>query len=106
MMTATVAYLYESDGEFVKKLRAQPFFCLPHYRMLLEYAGKRMGKRSFSDFSDDLYRINERYLEELSSDVSWFCKKFDYRFDDEPWYNSKDSVKRAVAFLGGADEEE
>ena len=106
MMTATVVYLYESDGEFRKKLNAQPFFCLPHYRALIEYASKRMAKRNFADFSDDLYRINEKYLEELSSDVSWFCKKFDYRFDEEPWYNSKDSVKRAIAFLGGQDEEE
>ena len=105
-MIATVVYLYESDGEFVKKLRAQPYFCLPHYRSLLEYASKRMAKRNFADFSDDLYSIEEKYLDTLSADVSWFCKKFDYRYEEEPWYNSKDSVKRAIAFLGGAEEEE
>jgi esterase/lipase superfamily enzyme len=31
--------------------------------------------------------------------VSWFCKKFDYRYDKEPWYNSKDAVERAFKFL-------
>ena len=41
----------------------------------------------------------ESYMEELSGDVSWFCKKFDYRYNDEPWYNSKDSVERAMKFL-------
>ena len=25
-----------------------------------------------------------------------FCKKFDYRYKDEDWKNSKDSVERAV----------
>ena len=36
---------------------------------------------------------------QLTSSVSWFCKKFDYRYADEPWKNSKDSVERAMAFL-------
>ena len=41
----------------------------------------------------------DSYLETLTEDVSWFCKKFDYRYDEEPWYNSKDAVERAVKFL-------
>ena len=39
------------------------------------------------------------YMSTLTDDVSWFCKKFDYRYGDEPWYNSKDSVERAIKFL-------
>jgi hypothetical protein len=39
------------------------------------------------------------YLDTLSEDVSWFCKKFDYRYESEPWKNSKDSVERAIKFL-------
>ena len=35
----------------------------------------------------------------LTDDVSWFCKKFDYRYDAEPWYNSKDAVERAIKFI-------
>ena len=41
----------------------------------------------------------DHYLAELQKDVSWFCKKFDYRYDEEPWYNSKDAVERAFKFL-------
>ena len=44
-------------------------------------------------------RIVESYIETLNEDVSWFCKKFDYRYDEEPWYNSKDSVERSMKFL-------
>lgn len=39
------------------------------------------------------------YFDKLSGDVSWFCKKFDYRYDKEPWYDSKDAVERAIKFL-------
>ncbi len=100
-MIATVVYLFESDFEFGKKFDKQPFFCLPHYRAMLEYASKKMPKRIFADFYDRAEAIEERYLDELTGDVSWFCKKFDYRFDEEPWYNAKGSVNRGVKFLGG-----
>ena len=43
----------------------------------------------------------EAYISELGGDVSWFCKKFDYRYDNEPWYNAKDAIPRAISFLTG-----
>jgi hypothetical protein len=105
-MIATVCYLWESDPEFRRKFNKQPWFCLPHYRMMLEYASKKMPKKLYNDFYDEAHAIEKKYLTELKGDVSWFCKKFDYRYDEEPWYNSKDSVKRAVRFLGGSFGEE
>ena len=98
-MLATAVYLWEVDGEFKKKFSKTPYFCLPHYRAMIDYASKKMPKRLFADFYDDAYSIEERYIDSLAGDVSWFCKKFDYRYDEEPWYNSKDSVPRAVKFL-------
>ena len=38
-------------------------------------------------------------LESLKEDVSWFCKKFDYRYDQEPWGDAKDAVERSIDFL-------
>ncbi len=105
-MIATVCYLFESDYDFRRKFEAQPWFCLPHYRAMLDYASKKMNKRNFGELYSAAYKIQHSYIESLSADVSWFCKKFDYRYDDEPWYNSKDSVKRAVKFLGGSFGEE
>ncbi len=98
-MCATAVYLWESDTEFRKKFGRVPYFCLPHYRAMLDYASKKMHKKIFPDFYDEAYAVEEKYIDSLASDVSWFCKKFDYRYDGEPWYNSKDSVPRAVKFL-------
>ena len=86
---------------FPKKFEKAPYFCLPHYRAMIDYASKKMGKKIFADFYKVASGIEENYIDTLTSDVSWFCKKFDYRYDDEPWYNSKDSVPRAVKFLSG-----
>lgn len=98
-MISTAVYLWESDIDFPKKFAKAPYFCLPHYRAMIDYASKKMPKKIFADFYDAAYEIEERYIDSLSGDVSWFCKKFDYRYDEEPWYNSKDSVPRAVKFL-------
>ncbi len=105
-MIATVVYLFETDRDFALKTAAQPWFCLPHYRRMVDYASKKMPKRVFREFYDTVYKVQKKYLDTLSEDVSWFCKKFDYRYDEEPWYNSKDSVKRGVRFLGGCFGEE
>lgn len=98
-MVDTAVYLWESDEEFPDKLRAQPYFCLPHYRRLLEYGQRRLGKKKNPAFAAALSAVVEGYMEMLQTDVSWFCRKFDYRYQDEPWNNSKDAVERAIRFL-------
>lgn len=98
-MVETVVYLWEKDEEFVEKLKHQPYFCLPHYRAMLEYAEARFQKKKFAAFAKDCAEVVDKYLGELKEDISWFCKKFDYRYNDEPWYNSKDAVERSMKFL-------
>ena len=105
-MISTAVYLWESDDGFRKKFSLAPYFCLPHYRVMTDYASKKMSKRNYSAFSDAAYKVVEKYIDSLQSDVSWFCKKFDYRFDGEPWYNSKDSVQRSIKFLSGSPSDE
>jgi len=100
-MMETAVMLWEKDDEFKTKLAAQPYFCLPHYRMFIEYGRKRFGKKQMPAFVKAVSGVVEPYFAKLSEDVSWFCKKFDYRYDEEPWYDSKDAVERAIKFLRG-----
>ncbi|MBO7304986.1 MAG: hypothetical protein J6V09_07180 [Clostridia bacterium] len=100
-MIATAVYLFESDLDFPKRFAGAPYFCLPHYSRMMEYASKKMSKRAFRDFYDVAHGIESKYVKSLQGDVSWFCKKFDYRYDEEPWYNAKDSVYRSIKFLSG-----
>ena len=98
-MIETAVLLWDTDEEFREKLAAQPYFCLPHYRALLSVGRDRLGKKRFPEFQKACSRIVNEYAEKLEGDVSWFCKKFDYRYDEEPWYDSKDAVERAIKFL-------
>ena len=105
-MISTAVYLYENEDEFKVKFADQPYFCIPHYTAMVKYASKKMNKKLFREFFDSAEGVMEKYIAELNSDVSWFCKKFDYRYDEEPWYNSKDSVQRSIKFLTGSQEDE
>ena len=61
-------------------------------------------KKEYAAFYASLETVVTGYFDGLREDVSWFCKKFDYRYDEEPWGNSKDAVERAIAFLAGENE--
>lgn len=108
MMIATAVYLYECDWEgFRRKFKAQPFFCMPHYRAMLDYAEKKLKGKSFLALYDSAYEIQKAYLDTVSQDVTKFCKSFDYGYDKELMGPPpKDSVKRAIKFLGGCFGEE
>lgn len=106
-MLGTVIYLWENEEEFREKYKRQPCFCLPHYKLLLSAGRNSLQKKQFGEFFSVSREIMQKYIRSLGEDVSWFCKKFDYRYDSEPWYNAKDSVPRAINFLcGGVNSEE
>ena len=94
-----LVYIWSSDPEFREKFAAQPMFCLPHWEMMLGVAKAKLNKKDYYAFAKAASDVVLPYFDQLREDVSWFCKKFDYRYGDEPWYNSKDSVERAMAFL-------
>ena len=100
-MLDTAVLLYGEDVKFREKFAAQPYFCLPHAAEFLEAARAKLDKKSFAAFGNSLDAVQSAYLSSLTEDVSWFCKKFDYRYENEPWGNAKDSVERAIKFLAG-----
>lgn len=105
-MLETAVLLYGYDPEFKQKLRGQKCFCLPHFERFMTLATQKLDKKKQNELSKDVNEIQNAYLEKLRNDVSWFCKKFDYRYDSEPWYDSKDAVERTIRFLSsGVDKE-
>ena len=102
-MIDTVVLLWEEDPAFRTLFQSQKRFCLPHFRRLVGAAKDKLSKKVYAEFYRSLSGIVKTYLEKLSGDVSWFCKKFDYRYDEEPWYDAKDAIERTVGFLAAAD---
>ena len=101
-MFQTAVYLYEEEKEFRKKFENQKTFCLPHYKRLLE-ASRSRNKDARAELEKTAQTILFSSIDSLYEDVSLFIKKFDYRFDDLPWGNSKDSIERIIALLTSED---
>ena len=100
-MLETAALLWQSDSAFQEKAKAAPYFCVPHYGRFLRTAKERLSKKDFAEFFTAMNAIEKEYLGDLKDDVSWFCKKFDYRYENEPWGTAKDAPERARVFLTG-----
>jgi len=100
-MFETACLLWELDIEFRRKMEKQTYFCLPCYTRFLRTAKLHISKKKLPDFLEAAQSVEMKYLEELKESVSYFCKKFDYRYSQEPWGNSKDAVERAIRFLSG-----
>ena len=98
-MIETAVLLWESQEDFPSLLQSQPYYCLPHYRRMIRYASDRLSKKKYAEFEAQCSEPQYKYFDKLRGDVSWFCKKYDYRYEEEPWYDSKDAVERAIKFL-------
>jgi hypothetical protein len=47
----------------------------------------------------------QKVMRELADDLEWFTLKFDHRYADEPWKNSRDALIRGMALLAGCKNE-
>lgn len=99
-MFANACLLYDQDADFRKKLQAQPFFCPEHYARYLTAAKSCMPKRSYTDFVDEIRKVEEAYLAALNERVSRFCQKFDYHHAGEAWGDEKNAVADTLSFFG------
>ncbi len=100
MMDNAVA-LFVTDGDFRKKCAAQPCFCIDHYAQFLSMAQQKLKGKEFSDLYRTVLQVEEKYLAKIRENVSFFVKKFDYRYADEPWGDAKDAVEKAIVALTG-----
>lgn len=102
----TVFYLWKNDEAFRTTYKNSKGFCNEHYRILIEEAPKQLSGSHLEEFlsvTDKLYLDN---MKRVRDDVDWFINKFDYRYQNEPWKNSKDALPRALTKLNGIIEKE
>lgn len=97
----TIFFLWKKDTEFRERFKTAKGFCTPHYSLLLKKAATSLKGSELEEF---VGIINEMYItnmERVRDDVAWFINKFDYKYQNEPWYNAKDSVIRSLVKSNG-----
>ncbi len=97
----TVFYLFEHDSAFIDKLKASKGFCTEHYGLLFQEADKQLSGEKAENFRKDLNKVYFDNMKRVRDDLEWFIDKFDYRYVNEPWKNSKDALPRAMTKTNG-----
>ncbi|MBO7662049.1 MAG: ABC transporter substrate-binding protein [Clostridia bacterium] len=92
----TFFHLYKQDRDFSARIAGGKGFCLPHTGQLIAVAAEELNSRELGEFIRMITRLETENLERIQEDISWFIKKFDYRYEAESWKNSKDAVERTV----------
>ncbi|MBE5788117.1 MAG: hypothetical protein E7325_00475 [Clostridiales bacterium] len=92
----TFFHLYKQDKDFSSRIAGGKGFCLPHTGQLIAVAAEELNSRELGEFIRMITRIEAENLDRIQEDISWFIKKFDYRYESESWKNSRDAVERTV----------
>lgn len=90
----------KGDAEFMELVTNGKGFCLPHFADLLDRAPLYLSEKDQVRLREILFPQMESNLNRIIDDVEWLQKKFDYRFRDAEWKNSRDAVQRAMQKIG------
>lgn len=96
-----IIYLWFKEEEFKQLFNNKKGFCLKHLKQLLEGSKKYLKPSNAALFSANLLEIQLANMERIQMEVNWFTKKFDYRYNDKPWGNSKDALLRSIQKIVG-----
>lgn len=88
--------LYKKEEEFKTKFKNCKGFCVPHFAKLLKHGKKCLSGDKLTEFYKTIYELEISNLSRVQEDITWFTKKFDFRFADADWKNSRDAVPRTT----------
>ncbi len=92
----TFFYLWKKDNSFIDLVKECNGFCLHHFRLLYNTASDFLNPVQLSDFFECIIPLQLENLSRIEKELDWFIKKFDYRYEKEPWKNAKDALPRGI----------
>ena len=97
----TVYRTYERESEFRDMFNSQPYFCIKDYERLVSCADKKLLKKQYGSFLENINRIEREHAEKLYKNISKYCNMYDYRNKDkgEDFSDCVDAVERSLDFL-------
>lgn len=101
----TIFYLYKTEEEFRQLFKSSKGFCMSHYGLMVDLAPSELSGSHLENFLSDLNEIYLENMKRVHEDLTWFIDKFDYRYVNEPWKNSKDALPRSILKITSQDVE-
>ncbi len=98
-LSETVISLWQEEEDFRTLYAQQTHICTSHYSMITKLAMAKMRKKNVTAFVGVTAGLTRNYMDTLRSDVTHFCRMFDYRNAGGDWGNSRDAIERSIEFL-------
>ena len=99
---ATFFYLYKKgDSEFINLVKKGKGLCLHHLADILDAASLHLSEKEQRNLRDILFPQTIENFERVLEEIDWLEKKFDYRYKNDDWKNSRDAVQRAMQKITG-----
>ncbi|MDF1616690.1 DUF6062 family protein [Petrocella sp. FN5] len=92
----TFFYLWKKDTSFRDLFMVSKGFCIRHFGHLYDRGEYVLKDKDFQAFKTNLIAIQQSNFDRVIGDLEWFISKFDYRYEKEPWKQSKDAVSRSI----------
>ena len=92
----TIFHLWKKDPAFRSSVTDCKGFCTWHYGLLYDAGVSALDKNQYSEFLDCLNEVYFNGMQRINDDIEWFINKYDYRYANEPWKNSKDALPRGI----------
>lgn len=93
--------MYRKNPELKELFLNSKGFCIPHFGELTDEADRVLSDKEKKAFFDELFPLMKKNMQRLYEDLDWFCDKFDYRYKDADWKNSKDALPRGMQKAAG-----
>ncbi len=101
----TFFYLWKKEPEFREKVKKSKGFCIEHFAELITLAEAKLGNEARREFVETAAALQTENFERVRQELVWFTNKFDCKFKDEPWGNSRDALHRAIIKTASYDTE-
>ncbi len=89
------------DTEFRARVEGSKGFCLRHFGQLLEEAEAYLPNGQREWFYEALFSLMEKNLARVQEDLDWLVCKYDYRYLQADWKNSRDALQRSMQKIEG-----
>jgi hypothetical protein len=103
MYMDTFIWLWKTEDSMKNAVKNGKGFCLQHFSLVMDTAAGKLSESEYEVFGAAAVAAQIENFRRIGEEVSWFVQKFDYRFKDEPWLNSRDSIQRAILKLSSTE---
>lgn len=97
----TFFYLFQTTPEFKELIKNSKGFCMHHFKELTALAPQKLKEAQEKEYTDIVFPLMMEHMNRMEEEINWLVDKYDYRYANADWKNSKDALQRGIQNITG-----